>query len=71
MLWRWTRTYHSVYELPPDERPSDKIINDDVRFDKWAEAREREYLIKAKKHGSRMSDDEVWQHTPKFTGNAS
>ena len=31
----WIRKYESVYELDSGYRPTEKIIRDDERFDKW------------------------------------
>jgi hypothetical protein len=36
-LLAWIRKYDSVYELDSGYRPSEKIIRDDEKFDRWFE----------------------------------
>lgn len=42
----WCRWYNSIYSLPPGERPSLGIIDDNVELDRWTKEREME----AEKH---------------------
>jgi hypothetical protein len=73
-LLRFAKFYKFVYELPPDHRPADAIIESDARVDQWYDAwvkrTEREYL-KARRgthtgHHRRESDT---NRIPEFTGN--
>ena len=36
-LLSWTMQYQGIYDLPPDERPSDDVVEDDERFDDFME----------------------------------
>ena len=39
--------YESLSELPKDERPSQKIIDDDYAFDAWLKEREAKDSLKS------------------------
>jgi hypothetical protein len=34
-FYNWCLFYHSLKSLPEDERPSDDVIDDDYKLDKW------------------------------------
>lgn len=34
-LVHWVQVYSSIYEMPENERPSEDVINDDARLDRW------------------------------------
>lgn len=41
--YQWLKFYQQVLELPPTDRPSDEVIDDDIELDKWY----RSYLQQA------------------------
>lgn len=52
--------YESVYELDDVERPSEDIINNDIRLDKWEESRReriRQQLVSYHKNTGGQSVD--------------
>lgn len=34
-LIHWVQVYCSIYEMPEKERPSEDVIEDDARLDRW------------------------------------
>ena len=35
MLYQWARYYKNIYEMMPNERPAQNIIDNDAELDAW------------------------------------
>ena len=68
-LYQWGRYYHSVYDIPPHERPDDKTINDDAALDRWLEAYQRNIIRQLSHAASRRpapSDEDRHRMIPQW-----
>jgi len=65
-LLYWSHYYQSVYDMLPDDRPPDSIIEDDMALDaymrSWSEERNREAAAARAKKGGVVSDSSAWDH---------
>lgn len=52
-LVQWVRWYKSIYEMLPNDKPEDDVIEDDVALDRWFQQYLRE---SARKLGQRGGD---------------
>lgn len=64
-LLYWSQFYQSVYEMMPDERPSDEIIEDDEALDAymndWYDERNRDNAASKAKKGN-YGKSSAWDH---------
>ncbi len=62
----WSHFYQSVYEMMPDERPSDNIIEDDEALDAymmdWHADRNRDAVASREKKGKSYGQNSAWDH---------
>jgi len=66
MVLYWSHFYQSIYEMLPDDRPADTIIEDDEALDAymtdWNADRNREAIASRAKKGKRYGQSTAWDH---------
>ncbi len=66
MVLYWSHYYQSIYEMMPDDRPTESIIEDDEALDAymkdWTENRNREAAASKAKAGKGSNQKSAWDH---------
>jgi hypothetical protein len=66
MVLYWSHYYQSIFEMLPEDRPSDSIVEDDAALDAymkdWQADRNREAAASKAKKGKSYGDKTAWDH---------